>query len=236
MREINSAGFLGRYDFFYLPMDPRSHANRGFAFVNFVTSEIAADFYRMFHSQQLKHFNSERSIAVMPADLQGFEQNANHYAASRVLRRKRATNSKPLFFRALPEHLTVDDNIEVYLDQPMYSPDQPALADGANPWQMQLPTAGNDFLLPGRGQDDPGVVRDGAAPSRAMNGVGNPNRLARRMPAQEAPADGQASRFPKFQGASPLPKFCGFCGNPRRPEHTFCPYCGARFQVNTQTT
>jgi len=105
MREINGAGFMGRFDFFYLPMDPRSHANRGFAFANFFSPEIAEEFYHLFHGQQLRHFNSEKVIAVTPADLQGFEANAAHYSYSRALKHKRAPKSRPLFFRPLPPDL-----------------------------------------------------------------------------------------------------------------------------------
>mmetsp|Transcript_130065 Transcript_130065/g.277812 ORF Transcript_130065/g.277812 Transcript_130065/m.277812 type:complete len:321 (-) Transcript_130065:30-992(-) len=105
MREINGAGFMGRFDFFYLPMDPRSHANRGFAFANFLSPDIAEEFYHLFHGQQLRHFNSDKVIAVTPADLQGFEANAAHYAYSRALKHKRAPKSRPLFFRPLPEDL-----------------------------------------------------------------------------------------------------------------------------------
>merc|ERR1719229_1723915 len=53
MREINSAGFLGKYDFFCLPMQPQSRGNRGFAFVNFSAVEAAESFYAAFHGKRL---------------------------------------------------------------------------------------------------------------------------------------------------------------------------------------
>lgn len=109
MREINSNGFLGKYDFFYLPMDPRGHANRGFAFVNLNSDEIAEAFYRTFHGQKFCHFNTDKAVSVLPADLQGFEHNAAHYAASRTTRQRRTPQNRPLFFRPLPAHLLADE-------------------------------------------------------------------------------------------------------------------------------
>lgn len=103
MKEINFAGFLGRYDFFYLPMDQRNRANRGFAFINFNSPAAAEDFFRTFNNQNLMRFSSDKSLAVMPADLQGFEQNALRFATSLRLRRKRNTENGPLFFRPIPE-------------------------------------------------------------------------------------------------------------------------------------
>jgi hypothetical protein len=105
MKEINDAGYLGHYDFFYLPMDPRSRANRGFAFINLNTPENAKELYRAFDGKKLRFFNSEKVLAVVPADLQGFEANAAHYASSRVLRAERNPHHRPLFFRPLPVHL-----------------------------------------------------------------------------------------------------------------------------------
>ena len=34
LTEINRAGFAGSFDFFYVPINPKSQLNRGFAFVN----------------------------------------------------------------------------------------------------------------------------------------------------------------------------------------------------------
>lgn len=35
MEDIDAAGFNGSYEFFYLPMDPVTNANKGYAFINF---------------------------------------------------------------------------------------------------------------------------------------------------------------------------------------------------------
>lgn len=327
LREIDGAGFSGNYDFFYLPMDPRSHSNRGFAFLNFVTSEIAYEFYRMFHSMKLKHFNSDKVIAVMPADLQGFEANAEHYTVSRTLRRKRVAHSKPLFFRPLPDHLTVDDSIEVVLDTPITSggpasaerdyafcaaaadnwtaaassgvnysravvdaanarivqenqqqtahhrerwPDHPSIqhmrdmqsVDNGN-WPGNSRYQGNvparttnshsleqvaaNWSNPGLGQDttDFRSALAQAGLGWAMQGPAGPSQMGEintqvksRLQQNQSVPQAQM-QFEKFLapvpqamvgGDSLIPRFCGFCGNPRRPDHTFCPYCGAKFQ------
>jgi len=107
MREINARGFLGKYDLFYLLMQPKSRLNRGFAFINFNTAQDAEEFYRAFHDQRLRHFHIERPLSVMPADLQGFEANVEHYLLMmRATRNRRALQTgRALFFRQLPEHL-----------------------------------------------------------------------------------------------------------------------------------
>lgn len=64
MRELNSVGFLGKYDFFYLPMESQVHANRGFAFANFISVEAADEFYKHFHGNRLRHFASEKVLAI----------------------------------------------------------------------------------------------------------------------------------------------------------------------------
>ncbi|CAJ1435311.1 unnamed protein product [Effrenium voratum] len=106
MREINSLGFLGQYDFFYLPVQPHGRGNRGFAFVNFICPEAAERFYMALHGRMFRHC-AEAPAAVMPADLQGFEVNAEHYANMRHSRsaRRPLQAGRALFFRPLPQHL-----------------------------------------------------------------------------------------------------------------------------------
>lgn len=96
MEEINEMGFEGRYDFFYVPLERGQRSNRGFAFVNFVSTEVAEEFYQQMHN---KNFDepTKSVVQVMPAKVQGFEQNAMRFAGLRdPQRRKRQFYSWPM--------------------------------------------------------------------------------------------------------------------------------------------
>mmetsp|Transcript_74387 Transcript_74387/g.136139 ORF Transcript_74387/g.136139 Transcript_74387/m.136139 type:complete len:325 (+) Transcript_74387:193-1167(+) len=100
MNEINDAGFDGTYDFLYLPLDTRNYGNRGFAFINFLSADLAEEFYKRYHGQKFKHFEATTDIAVMPADVQGFEESAERFFATGL--RKKKNNGEPVFLRPLP--------------------------------------------------------------------------------------------------------------------------------------
>jgi hypothetical protein len=75
------ASFAGLFDFFYLPTNMKSKKNRGFAFINFTSAESARTFYASFHGQRLQQHSAQaKSLAVVPADVQGFESTAAQYA------------------------------------------------------------------------------------------------------------------------------------------------------------
>merc|ERR1719323_553735 len=97
LTEINHTGFLGTFDFLYLPIDPETTANRGYSFLNFIDPGFAWMFKMSYEGRKMNRFNSNKVISVVPATLQGFEANYAHYATSRVNRGDPA--ARPLFLR-----------------------------------------------------------------------------------------------------------------------------------------
>lgn len=96
--EVNHTGFLGTFDFLYLPIDTETCANRGYAFINFIDPSYAWLFKVTFEGRKMNHSNSSKVVSVTPATLQGFEANYAHYSVARVNRGDQAL--RPLFLRA----------------------------------------------------------------------------------------------------------------------------------------
>lgn len=97
LAEINHDGFLGKFDFLYVPIDPETNANRGYAFLNFIDPSFSWMFKLAYEGRKMKRFNSNKVVTVAPAALQGFELNYLHYSSARVNRGDPA--ARPLFLR-----------------------------------------------------------------------------------------------------------------------------------------
>lgn len=97
LSELDSIGFQHAYDFVYLPIDPATNANKGYAFINFIDSSYASLFRKRFHGAKFSNVNSEKVLSILPATLQGFDANYIHYSTARV--KHRAPHARPLFLR-----------------------------------------------------------------------------------------------------------------------------------------
>jgi ribosomal protein S27AE len=98
LSEVNESGFIGTFDFLYLPIDTDTNANKGYAFINFSESSFAWMFKQAFEGRRMHMFNSDKVVSVSAAALQGFDNNYAHYVNARCNRGDPAC--RPLFLRA----------------------------------------------------------------------------------------------------------------------------------------
>jgi len=82
--EINKMVGPVDYNFLYLPWDTRRSSNMGFAFVNFVSAEIAENVSQKHNGAPWSLITTKRGIAMMPAHLQGLANNLAHYMGAVV--------------------------------------------------------------------------------------------------------------------------------------------------------
>eukprot|EP00913_Durusdinium_trenchii_P004244 g3935.t1 len=65
----------GTYDFLYLPICIKKKCNTSFAFINFISSELAREFAQRWHHERLLFFSARKPLDISLADLQGLEKN-----------------------------------------------------------------------------------------------------------------------------------------------------------------
>merc|ERR1719401_694272 len=106
MKEISEVGFQSTFDFMYLPIDPDTKANRGYAFFNFVDAAFAWMFKMYFEGRKIGCSNSSKVVSVSAATLQGFAANYAHYSTARVNRGDPA--ARPLFLREPTQKIKSD--------------------------------------------------------------------------------------------------------------------------------
>jgi hypothetical protein len=82
--EVNTMGFQGEYDFFYLPIDYRNKCNVGYCFISFVSNAGARRFMDRLNGYRLPGFNSQKICGVSWARVQGLKANIQHYRNSPV--------------------------------------------------------------------------------------------------------------------------------------------------------
>ncbi|CAN6211488.1 unnamed protein product [Urochloa humidicola] len=80
---ITSGGVKSEYDFLYLPIDFRTGANKGYAFVNLTTPEAARRLHDHLHGHRWRVNGSGKTCEVDHADVEGLENLVNNFSGSR---------------------------------------------------------------------------------------------------------------------------------------------------------
>jgi RNA recognition motif-containing protein len=87
LKELESLGFAGAFDFLYMPVDKGTMSNVGYAFVNFVDGEWANRCLTRLskHYRFKRHRSTSGKIArVSVAHIQGLEMNLRYYEKAAV--------------------------------------------------------------------------------------------------------------------------------------------------------
>ena len=79
---IEVEGFSGRYDYFYMPMDFRSHRSLGYCFINFYEAHAAAEFVEKFDNFKFASTNSEKVLSISAGVRQGILANVASFKLS----------------------------------------------------------------------------------------------------------------------------------------------------------
>jgi len=221
LEELQDGGFRLQhdFDFFYLPMDHSNAANLGYCFINFVETALANAFAAAFQGKKMRRFNSNKTVVVMPASVQGYERNYAYYASTRVAQAE-DPQYRPLFLR------------------PTSDGSQVAAMPGAS--QMKAAGKGRGG---GKGSSGAGSGRESnKGGGRGCGGCkGGGGGGAGSMPRGQdtgsvgmrkgdwMPAAGIGAGWPAVQGASPVVqrRLCLSCNNECGPTHRFCAFCGA---------
>jgi len=117
--QVFDEDFRGDYDFLYAPIDFKNGINMGYCFVNFRSPEASQRFTIRFHGRRLgedAQINSHKVCEVVPAHVQGIEDNVNKIRCSPVMKQLVAkpewqplvfgVNGDPRNFLDMPSHLT----------------------------------------------------------------------------------------------------------------------------------
>mmetsp|Transcript_95297 Transcript_95297/g.246282 ORF Transcript_95297/g.246282 Transcript_95297/m.246282 type:complete len:225 (-) Transcript_95297:328-1002(-) len=206
LEELNQSGFLGTFDFMYLPIDPDTNANRGYSFINFTDPSFAWMLKMTYEGRKMNSFNSDKVVSVAPAALQGFEANYAHYSTSRVNRGDPA--ARPLFLR----------------ESTMKGASKPT---GRRRGGRRSSGSLIDLATRGQPQPPPGTQVPGVQPKQ-------PTQAPQQSPAAPAAGGEVVKDEAKMKQGGPVeggPRFCPFCGGKCKTHFRFCQFCGASLNL-----
>jgi hypothetical protein len=89
---VKELGFVGQYNFFYVPM--KRERILGYAFIGFPDAELTKKFAMRITGYRFSDKASAKSVTVAPATIQGHAMNLMHFRDTSVMN---SDSSKPFF-------------------------------------------------------------------------------------------------------------------------------------------
>lgn len=236
LAELADLGFHleAHFDFFYLPMDHTNAANLGYCFINFVETSVANSFAAALTGKRMRRFNSNKTVIIMPASIQGYERNYHYYSATRVAQAEEFSY-RPIFSRSLAtgskaarqRHLESGKPSAQRQARGQKGPEMPKAAGAARHLvHLDAATASQGFhtLLE---QADigqwvrPSLAQEEALLSEAMDALWlHPTATDCWELAHEAPEPARGQE-------NALDAICPSCGSDCGSRHKYCCNCGA---------
>jgi hypothetical protein len=104
LKLCDDRGFKGMYDFVYYPIDhnkwnDKGWNGKGYAFINFISSEVAQSFQEALTGFKDWEFSSHKVGRCSWATRHGLEANVRHYQNSDIMHRELPATWKPVLFR-----------------------------------------------------------------------------------------------------------------------------------------
>lgn len=119
---LNREGFSGLYDFVYVPIDFRSRAGFGYAFVNMISPEAALHFMNHFEGFGRWCMESTKTAEITwSSPTQGLEAHVERYRSSPVMHDAVPDHFKPAMFRG---------NVRVTFPRPTKAIKMPRMRQG----------------------------------------------------------------------------------------------------------
>lgn len=84
LAEVDNLGFAGLYNYYYQPPNRGQRLSRGYAFIGFVNPQAAAQFRSLMHNRTLSCRESSKQVQVLPARVQGLEENIRSFRGTRA--------------------------------------------------------------------------------------------------------------------------------------------------------
>ncbi|KAK3845936.1 MAG: RNA recognition motif 2-domain-containing protein [Linnemannia gamsii] len=84
LESINETHF-GKFDFLYLRMDFKNKCNVGYAFINFINTEVVASFLQQHIGKKWGRFNSDKICSLSYATIQGRRALVDKFRNSSVM-------------------------------------------------------------------------------------------------------------------------------------------------------